>query len=289
MKYILRMAAALLFLAAACSVACGKGKHPKTAVRIASYNIRFLSPDDKGEFSWEGRKEANIAMMKDVSPDVIGFQEPMKGIYEYLIDNLSGYDSYIAWRDGRPGKYGRCQIIMWKKGRYELLDKGMFYLSDTPGSVSKSWDATHIRYTMYVKLRDIGTGAEFWFFNTHLDHRSQTARQNGVKLNVEMMKKIAGEDATVFIAGDMNISRRKDNGWYLDPYYEWMYSAVEMAPRTCDRPTFNGFGYEGKKPGWLDHIFYRNCKAMKFEVIDSEDYGVKYISDHYPIVGTFKF
>lgn len=289
MKHIIRLSVFLLSSAMFCICAQGRDARKRTELKLMSYNIRFITPDDQGVYSWDQRKEANIAMFNDIKPDVVGLQEPMNGINEYLLENLPGYDHYLVYRDGQPDKHGRSQMILWKKDAYDLLDKGMYYLSDTPDSISKSWDANHVRYTLYVKLRDRRTGEEFWYFDTHLDHRGPLAKQNGVKLNVEMMKKIAGENAVVFISGDMNIQRRKSNGWYLDPYYEWMSSAVETALQSCDRPTFNGFGYEGKNPGWLDHIFYRNARAVNFDVIDSEEYGVRYISDHYPITCVFRF
>lgn len=258
-------------------------------LRLMSYNIRFISPEDKGEFSWESRKAANIAMFNDVDPDVFGLQEPMWGISEYLFDNLPAYDHYLAYRDPEGGKNGRCQIIFWKKDKYDLLDKGMFYLSETPETYSRSWDSSQVRYTVYVKLRDRRTGDEFWYFDTHLDHRGPIAKQNGAKVNVEKMKELAGEDAVVFISGDMNIQREKSNGSWLDPYFEWMSWARSSARKTCDRYTFNGFGHEGKNAGWLDHILFRNAKALRYDVIDSDGYGVKYISDHYPIICDFKF
>ncbi len=220
-------------------------------LRLMSYNIRFITPVDKGEFAWESRKEANIAMFKDVNPDVFGLQETMWGISEYLFDNLPEYEHYLVYRDPEGGKDGRCQIIFWKKNKYDLLDKGMFYLSDTPYRCSLSWDASQARFTLYVKLRDRKTGDEFWYFDTHLDHRGPLAKQNGVKLNVEKMKELVGEDAVVFISGDMNIQREKSNGDWLNPYFEWMSWARSEARKTCDRYTFNGFAYEGKNPGWL--------------------------------------
>ena len=39
----------------------------------------------------------------------------------------------------------------------------------------------------------------------------------------------------------------------------------------------------------LDHIFYRNTKmAVSFRTL-TDNYGVKYVSDHYPILLTVLF
>ena len=68
------------------------------------------------------------------------------------------------------------------------------------------------------------------------------------------------------------------NGWDV---------ARDKAPESDNRATFNGFGKE--KPLWIDHIFYRNALPVRYETLDGANYGVRYISDHYPIVCTFNF
>ena len=37
----------------------------------------------------------------------------------------------------------------------------------------------------------------------------------------------------------------------------------------------------------IDHIFFRNAEARSFNVIDELKFGVKYISDHYPVISEF--
>jgi len=54
------------------------------------------------------------------------------------------------------------------------------------------------------------------------------------------------------------------------------------APDLDDVPTFNAF----LRPGGLytiDYVFARGAEALSHETID-DDYGVSYISDHYPIL-----
>lgn len=259
----------------------------KMELKLMSYNIRFVNSKDTGVYAWKSRREANIKMFKKVKPDVFGIQEPTPEAISYLKKHLLQYDSY-----GRCGKKvtDRVPTIFWLRDRFELLDCGHFWVSDTPEVISKGWDAMHYRPTSWVKLRECATGKEFYYFNTHLDHKGSEAKKNGVRVNVEQMQKIAGNDAVVFISGDMNIQRHKNNGYFLNPYYDWMKGARESARHSTAAPTFNGFKDEKKKAAYLDYIFYRgnDVKARRFKVCDEKGYGVKYISDHYPIVCEFK-
>ena len=109
------------------------------------------------------------------------------------------------------------------------------------------------------------------------------------------MKEIAGENAHVVIAGDMNcdpqtaFDTHKDGKpvRVLQPFYDWMKGGRETARITDDHYTFNGFG-KIKTFHWLDYFFYRNGQALKFETL-TKDYGAPYISDHYPIALTLNF
>ena len=67
-----------------------------------------------------------------------------------------------------------------------------------------------------------------------------------------------------------------------------MKSGRDIAP-TGDAYSFNNFGKGTAAPSRnLDHIFYRNTKmAVSFRTL-TDNYGVKYVSDHYPILLTVR-
>ena len=117
-----------------------------------------------------------------------------------------------------------------------------------------------------------------------------SARVKSANLNVARMKELAGEDATVFITGDMNCSYAADDASReaLTPYYQWMSAARDIAP-AGDAYSFNHYGSGTATPKRnLDHIFYRDATAVSFRTI-TDNYGVPYISDHYPILLTVLF
>jgi endonuclease/exonuclease/phosphatase family metal-dependent hydrolase len=48
----------------------------KEIIRIMTYNVRVAF--DKGENSWENRKENAASLIKMYNPDVVGLQEALK-------------------------------------------------------------------------------------------------------------------------------------------------------------------------------------------------------------------
>ena len=56
--------------------------------------------------------------------------------------------------------------------------------------------------------------------------------------------------------------------------------ARDMPRNTSHADTYNAFGKS--KGAMIDHFFVRRMKVKQFRTLDG-DYGVPYISDHYPI------
>ncbi|MBE6231766.1 MAG: endonuclease/exonuclease/phosphatase family protein [Bacteroidales bacterium] len=268
-----------------------KKTQKEATVTYMSFNIRFITPKDEGDRSWESRRPAVINMFNDVQPDVVGIQEQSEAWVTYLRENLKDYDFYIP--DYKEGvtlpKNGFSMVIFWKKNKFELLDCGRFFLSETPDKPSKGWDSNHYRNTAWVELKDKATGRRFFCFDTHLDHKGLVAKENGVLLNVEMIRGIAGKRGVVFLGGDMNIIRTKGKGYLMDPYYAYMQSAQDTALDSDTALTFNGYSDDLTTHRCLDYIFYRGAEALKFDVVDHDGYGVRFISDHYPVMATFRF
>ncbi len=276
-------------VAGAAAMVSGCAGTQTTEVKVISYNLRCITADDQGENAWEARREASVNMILAEQPDVIGFQEPWNPQIDYLTSRLPQYSHFEYGREtGLREDGGEHLMVMWNRDKYDLLDSGHFWLSDTPLEVSRGWDAACYRITLWIRLGEKSTGREFYYFDTHLDHMGPVAKREGARLNVEKMKEIVGDDAVAFISGDMNVAVGSPDESLLDPYYEWLQSARDNAEVTDNRPTFTGFG-RSANPKIIDYIFYRNATPLKFETLDGENYGVKYISDHYPVAATFRF
>ena len=289
LKNFLKLFAVLTLMSVMCICADARKpkKLPDTRLRLISYNIRMTTPKDTGLAAWDVRKFASINMIRKECPDVIGFQEPRWPQLDYLYEQLPGYDHYAEDKEGGL-KESQCEAIFWRKDKYELLEKGMYWLSSTPDVVSKGWDGNR-RITVWVHLKDKTSGRDFWYFCTHMDHRGMVARQKAAELNVEKMEEIAGDKAVVFISGDMNSQRDTKTGQFLVPYDDWMDDARETAKITDDHRTYGGFD-DSSRSLWLDYIFSRNAHPLHYRTLDSPtEYGVAHISDHYPICCDYEF
>lgn len=268
----------LFVLLTVCGVAAAKSP---LELKIISYNIRTLARD--GENSWQFRKHATKNMIELHKPDAFGLQEAMLPHMQYIDSVCPQYARVGVGRsDGKEG--GEFVTIYYNKERFDLLDSGTFWLSETPDQVSRGWDAALPRITTWVKLRDKATKRKFFYFNTHFDHKGTTARVESSKLIVEKIREIAGKKAAVVLTGDFNIESENEA---LQPLYDNMSAARRCAPITDNKGTYNGWGLL-KRNTVIDHIFYggRKVKCNAFRTLDG-DYGAKFISDHFPLEAIF--
>lgn len=279
----------LLFIIASMMIAEAYAARPHgkmTELNIMSFNIRYENKFDK-ENGWDDRKEACIEVIRRESPDVAGFQEPRIRQVNYLTENLTDYANVRLGNDfGLKGREdgGYHVMIMWKRDKYLMLDHGSFWMSETPEKASIGWDAHNRRVAVWVRLMDLKTRKQFVYLTTHFDHKGVVARQKEAEMIADRIREMSAADPTlpVFVSGDLNM--RIDNP-SLAPLHALMRPARETAPETDDKPSYNGFGKT--RQHYLDHIFYRNAEPVRYRTLDG-DYGIPYVSDHYPVICTFR-
>ncbi len=142
-------------------------------VRAASYNIRIDTTESDAQNNWSSRKSDLVALVRDIAPEIIGFQEVKPSQYDYLKGQLSGYAFYGRYRDN--GSNSEACPLAYLKSRFDFLDGGTFWLSSTPEVVgSKTWgsgveDSGLPRICTWALLKDKQSGGFLCFACTHLD------------------------------------------------------------------------------------------------------------------------
>ena len=169
-------------------------------IRVMSANLRCINPQDTGKKSWFYRADLIIKNIENNKPSIIGFQEATKWQYAYLKDCLTDFDSVITYRDDSTFSEG-CPIF-YRTDMYDLVDKGSFWLSETPEVMSKDWNSKCYRICSYVILKEKSTEKEFVVFNTHLDHVSDEARINGIGVVLDKISQFGSLPS--MIMGDFN-------------------------------------------------------------------------------------
>ena len=73
---------------------------------------------------------------------------------DYLQEKLPAYECLGVGRDD-GAEQGEMMALYYRRDRFEKIDGGHFWLSETPDTVgSKSWDSSLPRMVTWVKLRD---------------------------------------------------------------------------------------------------------------------------------------
>ena len=246
----------------------------KDTVTVISFNIRYNNPND-GDNIWENRRASVVNMAKSERPDFLCVQEAYFVQLEYLLQNLPDYD----YKHG-----GEHMAILYNKARYEVVEHGDFWLSETPDVCSRGWDAVCHRIVTWGYFCDKQTGKHLYCFNTHLDHVGEVARRESVKLITQRIKEIVKDKkAAIYLTGDFNSDISSD---IFVPLKKVLKQARKDAPVTDNKGTYNGWG-SAANIFVIDHIFYKNSKPVLFKTLDGDKYGRSLISDHYPIKGVF--
>lgn len=243
------------------------------SIVIMSTNLRCLMPNEFLQKSWFYRADLISKDINSVKPDIIGFQEATAVHYDYLEDFLEGYDSEIAYRDNTLLSEG-CPIF-YRTDKFEKVDSGHFWLSQTPDVMSKDWGSAHYRICIYVILKDVASGKEFVVFNTHLDHKSTEARVNGIQVVVDKIAEFGNIPA--YLMGDLNATEDSDTIEFTKESFD---DAMRVAPVSEETATYHNWGNDEASKR-IDYIMISKTgiEILEYHVLDN-CYDGAYSSDH---------
>lgn len=265
-----------------------------TPIKVMSFNIRYGAAND-GENSWKHRDYLVLETIQNYGPDLIGYQEALKFQVDILKQNLKGYGFHGIGRD-KGTEEGEYVPVMWKTERFELVDSGHFWLSETPeipGSVS--WDSSLTRMLSWVVLRDkqaVGQQQELVFANTHFDHRGKQARLESAKLIRQRAEQIMN-DIPIILTGDFNTTEDlapyaalcKAEGFNGKPLVD-AFRVIHPEASDSERSFGAWIGRrDGKRIDWILHT--DDFVTLNAAINYTQDNG-RYPSDHYPVEATVR-
>ncbi|PST84664.1 endonuclease [Pedobacter yulinensis] len=288
------LAAALPLAQLPFGAAAFPGGAVRRAHRTMTCNIRVaLAEDDAQGLGWNHRKDACLKIIARQQPDLVGFQEVLKvqadDIRHYFKEYaLIGFDGpEMDAHAGEPYFGIAKNPVMYRKSRYELLAAGTYWLSETPlVAGSSSWGTARARHVNWVRLRDKSTGRDFRLVNTHLDHKSQPAREKQIALLLAECGEYQADYPQV-LTGDFNA--RSSNAVYsLLEKSGWLDTHKQLHPasKAFTVHGFRGKAYPetlepGKTPGKIDFIFFRGPVVPLSSAIIDEQLNGHYPSDHF--------
>lgn len=256
-------------------------------MKVMSFNILCKGADEN---YYENRKDLVVKTILDCKPDALGVQEATPAWMEILSDKLTGYEYAGVGRDDgkRAGEYS---AIFYLKDKFEKEYENTFWLSETPDTPSKGWDARCTRICTVAKLKDKATGEQFVFANTHLDHKGAVAKESGTRLICSRIEDFG--NLPFIVTGDFN--SWPDSLPYKIMIRNGFSDSRDIAEQTDDMYTFHIF----EKPldntnstdyhKIIDYIFVKNVSNVKsFETLNIKIDG-RYPSDHFPIISEITF
>lgn len=248
-------------------------------LKLATYNLRLDTAQD-GVNAWPQRKELVKGLIRYHDFDVFATQEGLPG---QVID-LAAMQEFAHVGAGRDdGKHaGEHAAIFYKRARFELLNSGDFWLSQTPERPSLGWDATCCkRIVSWAELRERASGQRLFFFSVHFDHQGELARRESAKLLLRKIGEIAGS-APVICAGDFNSTPDTEQIATMQSLLADAYLA-SATPPYGPVGTFNGFRIDAPLDKRIDYIFASPHFKLRNYAVLSDSRNGRFPSDHLPV------
>ncbi|MBE6598032.1 MAG: endonuclease/exonuclease/phosphatase family protein [Ruminococcaceae bacterium] len=238
-------------------------------LKAMSFNIYYTSLT-------QDRKESVRQTILRFLPDTVGLQEATPEWMKYLQASMGDiYDSVGLGRDG--GANGEHSAILYRKDRFDLIETGTKWMSETPDEVSKFEESSLNRIFTYAILSDKKSGTEIMVVNTHLEHTSSAARERQVGVLLDFLENYT--QYPIVLTGDFNASPESN-------VYRTVTAALadssEIAETAERRSTYHNYG---KSAARIDYAFVssENIEVLHYRVITEKMNGML-PSDHYALL-----
>ncbi len=285
-----------------------------------NYTAKIMSFNVQTENGTQVRADIRMDMLRDLldeyQPDSIGMQE-VTTKWRDMMDTYAFNQSYAGVGEARtPG--GEANPIYYRADKFELVDSGTFWLSDTPDvEGSKFEESLYVRICTWAHLRDKTTGKEYVHVNTHLDNlgssEGRTLRKQQITVILKFLQRFG--DIPMVLTGDLNQAAVNAEGTQYSVYKTLVgINAIKLDDGTKIYSPFSNARYDApdnmpegqsatmtkyydekdskynpaKEP--IDYVLYTSASltALSYK-IRLYDRGGVYLSDHLPVISEIKF
>lgn len=240
-------------------------------IKVISFNI-LCGGKDENVIPERAPRLKEVLAKYDA--DLVGFQEATPKWLPFLEEYYGEeYEIFNKWR--KESNF-ESTPMMWRKSRFECLDKGYFWFSDIPDvEFGKTWDTWNCnRICMWAKLRDKQSGEVLHFFNTHYGFGDENQLKSG-DLLLKHMEAFNAE--RVILTADFNMSPDRVG------YKQLTQKLIDVNTENNPRNTFHGFGpFEGRCRIDFCFVSPKTLIPSNYKVIDDLVDG-KYPSDHFGV------
>lgn len=266
--------------------------HDGPEIRVMTFNVLNARAGPHAG-RWKRRREAALLAVRAFGPDLLGAQEAQDDQADYLRHELREY-AFIGGPRRNLFRAGDCVATFYRSERFERIEAGQFWLSETPDVPgTRHWTTFGPRTVCWVRLSDRWhRGKELIFFNTHFDPFSRPARFHAGELLRDRIIRIAGSGPVV-VVGDFNASAGRKlyqsvlagaggAGLILIDAYRSVHPAKQRG-----EGTWHGRGLRSNRR--IDWILHNSHFRAVEAAIDRAKRSGRYPSDHFPVAATLRW
>lgn len=257
----------------------------KPTTSFMSFNLRYDTKNDKENW-WGYRKEDVANQIIKYNPDFFGTQEAQRHQIDFLTDKLPSYQFIgVSREDGK--EKGEYAALFYNSNKFKLVQQNTFWLSETPDTPSKGWDAALNRIATYGVFLNIKNQHKILVLNTHFDHIGSKARVKSAELILEKIKELKLENIPVVVMGDLNA---KPNEAPINQFTEALKDSRKTAKVVLGiEGTFNAFDTINPPKNRIDYIFTKNLEVQKLIHIEEKRPNGLWVSDHLAVYAEVQF
>ena len=299
---------ALLIIAIATLIVSAEGRTRKrdvsTEINVGTYNVwgnkqrntQYRKNKTIQERLWENSRDIVAQMIVDADWDIFGVQEGGSLVRKELPELVKQKGGKYEWWFQRPDPSipesedtNLANGMVWRKDRFKVTNKQVFWLSPTPDTPSKAWDekVRHWRFVMSATVKDKKSGLEFIFMVTHCPLMPSNCEKSA-HLIIEREKKLNPDNKVVIFVGDMNSQPEMPYSQIIRTHFT---DTRDIAEQVIGSGTMNGSAVRTTPlTRTIDYVYIRG-EELKYEVKENKVYLDKYMvgdkflypSDHCPV------
>ena len=299
---------ALLIIAIATLIVSAEGRTRKrdvsTEINVGTYNVwgnkqrntQYRKNKTIQERLWENSRDIVAQMIVDADWDIFGVQEGGSLVRQELPELVKQKGGKYEWWFQRPDPSipesedtNLANGMVWRKDRFKVTNKQVFWLSPTPDTPSKAWDekVRHWRFVMSATVKDKKSGLEFIFMVTHCPLMPSNCEKSA-HLIIEREKKLNPDNKVVIFVGDMNSQPEMPYSQIIRTHFT---DTRDIAEQVIGSGTMNGSAVRTTPlTRTIDYVYIRGNK-LKYKVKEHKVYLDQYMvgdkllypSDHCPV------
>lgn len=247
-------------------------------LKLATLNV-MSEESGKGYLPWVSRSTPMCLMFHKLKADIVAFQEADS---IQCVDLRQGLPEYTIVEEKPSTGVNHTELnpMLYNGKVLRLVDRGTFWLSETPDVPSYSKDTQVVSTVCWAMFQYIKTGESFLVANTHFNKLAPHYKSEAAYLLKTYLSKMTNK-TPVILVGDFEATENDNLYHVLQSRFLSMEDSWKIAKKQSgELATMNMLGDENANQITTDFIFTSPDFITKSSRIISTKQGELFLSDH---------